>query len=245
MDIRNLFPILNTTVSGIIKISREEKQTLREYFNIKSITQSRRKEGYDDIDEYYLFLKTKKFNTEEELKKNKIDNKKKLKKKRNKQNKKLKQNNIIEQIQEEEIQEEQQIQEEEQIGGLKNPPYPPTASGIAQEENSSDTDIECEVYIQYKPKIYFSKRLKDYNKKYEIIDLLNNLYDNSETYKIFLQDNKYDLIKIVKEIHTGYHDPLHFNGFFKSFNHQDSKTYHFYINDNKVTQLSQIHILNL
>jgi hypothetical protein len=145
-----------------------------------------------------------------------------LKKKRNKLNKKLKQNNVIEQIQEEE-------EEEEEI----------------KEENSSDTDIECEVYIQYKPKIYFSKRLKDYDKKYEIIDLLNNLYDNSEIYKIFLQDNKYDLIKIVKEIHMGYVDPLHFNGFFKSFSQQDSKTYHFYINDNKVTQLSQIHILNL
>lgn len=42
------------------QLTRAEKQILRVYFNIKSITQSRIKDGYVNVEEYYLFLKNKK-----------------------------------------------------------------------------------------------------------------------------------------------------------------------------------------
>jgi hypothetical protein len=219
MSLREIFQ-----TSTIQLLNRVEKKILRDYFNIKSITQARKGEGYDNVEEYYLFLKTKKENTDEELKNNKADEKKKLKKKRNKQNKKLKQK------------EEEKKSEVEEITA---------ENGSDSGESDGTHDIERSKYKQFKPEIYFSKRLKGYSKKQEIINLLNSLYDENENYKLFLYENKYDLIKIVKEIHTGYYDPLHFNGFFKSFSQQDSKTYHFYINDNKITQLSQIYILNL
>ena len=41
------------------KMKQEDKKILREYFKISNITVSKRKDGFEDTEKYYLFLKNK------------------------------------------------------------------------------------------------------------------------------------------------------------------------------------------
>ena len=61
--------------------------------------------------------------------------------------------------------------------------------------------------------------------------------------KIFgiLLDNEFEKIKITRQLHTGYTDPLHFNGYF--LNRDDSKMsgcIHFYVENDVIKKLSMI-----
>ena len=72
------------------------------------------------------------------------------------------------------------------------------------------------------------------------------MYNRNDDYKKFLSRNQYDKIVIVKSLHTGYTEPLHFNGYFISNDKtKKSNEYHFYVLDSNIVKLTTIDILHL
>ena len=78
-----------------------------------------------------------------------------------------------------------------------------------------------------------------------IITLLNEFYDMNTNYKQFLNNNKYCKIKLIKDIHVGFTDCLHFNGIF--LNTDDnliSSVFHFYLEHDKISKISFLTFIN-
>lgn len=107
--------------------------------------------------------------------------------------------------------------------------------------SDSDTDSEEEVE-QVKPYIFFIPQLQPlFTENLNIIGLLNKYYETNENYRDFLLKNDYEKIKITRQLHTGFTDPLHFNGYFLT--RDDSKMsgcIHFYVEDGVIKKLSMI-----
>ena len=109
---------------------------------------------------------------------------------------------------------------------------------------SSDSD-ECsedDEPEQVKPYIFFTPQLQPlFAENLNLIGLLNKYYESNENYRKYLLDNQYEKIKISRQLHTGFTDPLHFNGYFLT--RDDSKKsgcIHFYVEDGVIKKLSMI-----
>jgi hypothetical protein len=107
--------------------------------------------------------------------------------------------------------------------------------------SDSDNDSEDEVE-QVKPYIFFIPQLQPlFTENLYLIGLLNNYYETNENYKDFLIQNEYEKIKITRQLHTGFTDPLHFNGYFLT--RDDSKMsgcIHFYVENGVIKKISMI-----
>ena len=107
---------------------------------------------------------------------------------------------------------------------------------------SSDEDTDEDEVEQVKPYIFFIPQLQPlFKENLNLIGLLNNYYENNENYRKYLLDNEFEKIKITRQLHTGYTDPLHFNGYF--LNRDDSKMsgyIHFYVENDVIKKLSMI-----
>ena len=110
-----------------------------------------------------------------------------------------------------------------------------------QFSSDEDTDDDDEVE-QVKPYIFFIPQLHPlFKENLNLIGLLNKYYECNENYRKYLLDNEFEKIKITRQLHTGYTDPLHFNGYF--LNRDDSKMsgcIHFYVVDNMISKISMI-----
>ena len=110
-----------------------------------------------------------------------------------------------------------------------------------QFSSDEDTDDDDEVE-QVKPYIFFIPQLQPlFKENLNLIGLLNNYYENNENYRKYLLDNEFEKIKITRQLHTGYTDPLHFNGYL--LNRDDSKMsgcIHFYVENDVIKKLSMI-----
>jgi hypothetical protein len=111
-----------------------------------------------------------------------------------------------------------------------------------QFSSDEDTDDDNDEVEQVKPYIFFIPQLQPlFKENLNLISLLNNYYENNQNYRKYLLDNEFEKIKITRQLHTGYTDPLHFNGYF--LNRDDSKMsgcIHFYVEDYAIKKLSMI-----
>jgi hypothetical protein len=87
--------------------------------------------------------------------------------------------------------------------------------------------------------IYFAKHDIDY-----INYLLKDLYENNSKFQLFIDDNEYNYVKVIKNIH---HDinrrdcSLHFNTQFCSLsNMTKTPTFHLYVNEDKIVAITKI-----
>ena len=110
----------------------------------------------------------------------------------------------------------------------------------------NNNNYDYKLNIIFKPYIYFSKRLQmQFTNCLNIINLLNEFYDMNTNYKQFLNNNKYCKIKVIKDIHVGFTDGLHFNGIF--LNTDDtliSSVFHFYLEHDKISKISFLTFIN-
>jgi hypothetical protein len=111
-----------------------------------------------------------------------------------------------------------------------------------QFSSDEDTDNDDEVEPKVKPYIFFIPQLQPlFKENLNLIGLLNKYYEDNENYRKYLLDNEFEKIKITRQLHTGYTDPLHFNGYFLT--RDDSKMsgcIHFYVEDGVIKKLSMI-----
>ena len=112
----------------------------------------------------------------------------------------------------------------------------------AKQFSSDSEDTEDDEPKQVKPYIFFIPQLQPlFTENLNLIGLLNMYYENNENYRNFLLTNEYEKIKITRQLHTGYTDPLHFNGYFLT--RDDSKMsgcIHFYVEDGLIKKISMI-----
>lgn len=198
----------------------EKKRQIREYFEIKNISYWKTREGYLDIDQYYEVLLGR-------------------------MNKCLQKQEEEKRKQEEEEKRKQQEEEDKQKDlkrRLKNrlKKIRKRLNKKVKEINDSDEDSDDD--IQVKPYIFFSPQLQSqFNDNLYLIEMLNQYYDTNENYKKFLFENNYEKIKITRNLHRGFTDEFHFNGFFYSGDDKImSGCIHFYVENDKITKLSKI-----
>ena len=130
--------------------------------------------------------------------------------------------------------------------GLINSDSDSSTSDISDNSVIITNNYDYSINILFKPYIYFSKRLKmQFTNCLNIITLLNEFFDTNTNYRQFLTNNKYCKLKIIKNIHVGFTDGLHFNGIF--LNNDDtiiSSVYHFYVEHDKLIKLSFVTFIN-
>jgi len=196
-------------------LTNEQKRQIREYFGIKNITVNKKRDGFDDVNEYYEHLceemtkkeilkkfielrKQEEIESQEKAEKRKLKNK--LKKLRKRMNRKLKENS---------------------------------------DSSESDTDDEIE---QIKPYVYFTPSMQYmFHENLYLIEMLNRYYDSNENYRKYLLEHHYEKIKITRPLHVGFTDEYHFNGYFYSANDENvSSCIHFYVNNDEITKLTHI-----
>ena len=105
--------------------------------------------------------------------------------------------------------------------------------------DEDDTDDEIE---QVKPYVFFTQTLQSrFDENLYLIGLLNQYYDTNENYKKFLMGNGYEKIKITRQLHRGFTDENHFNGYFYSGDDEEmSGCIHFYVENDVIKKLSRI-----
>ena len=108
-------------------------------------------------------------------------------------------------------------------------------------DSETETDDEAE-QVKVKPYIFFIPQLQSlFTENLHLIGLLNNYYANNENYKNYLLENGYEKIKITRQLHTGFTDPLHFNGYFLTRDDRKmSGCIHFYVEDDAIKKISMI-----
>jgi hypothetical protein len=74
--------------------------------------------------------------------------------------------------------------------------------------------------------------------------LLKDLYEKNNKFKLFINENEYDYIKILKNIHTDLNRKdisLHFNCQLCSvLNRTKTSTFHFYIHDDRIISITRL-----
>ena len=108
-------------------------------------------------------------------------------------------------------------------------------------DSETETDDEAE-QVKVKPYIFFIPQLQSlFTENLHLIGLLNNYYANNENYKNYLLENGYEKIKITRQLHTGFTDPLHFNGYFLTRDDRKmSGCIHFYVEHDAIKKISMI-----
>lgn len=196
-------------------LSNEMKRELRIFFNISNITTSKKKDGFNDVNEYYRHLLIEKQDIE--TIRNEIERQKEKEKEETEKQSKKKLRNKLKKIR-------KRINKK-----------------ISENDTSDDDDDDIEIE-QIKPYIFFIPQIQTFfDENLYIIGLLNQHYDSNEKYKEFLETNNYEKIKITRHIHRGFTDEQHFNGYFLT---RDDKTIstciHFYVENDTIKKLSRI-----
>lgn len=195
------------------------KKELREYFGIKNITISKKEDGFEDVNEYYedLFYRRQ----SSLAVKNELERRKQQAIEQEEKENKRKLKNKLKKLRKRINKQAKQF------------------SIDSDDDLSDDVDVDVE---QVKPYIFFIPQIeKRFTENLYLIGLLNSYYEINENYRKFLLDNKYEKIKITKQLHTGYTDPLHFNGYFLTHDDDNiSGCIHFYVEDDSIKKLSMI-----
>ena len=195
-------------------LSNAVKKELREYFGIKNITYAKNQEGFDDVNDYYRDLINQRYSTE--IVRKEIERRKLVAREDQEKEEKRKFRNKLKKLR-------KRINKQ--------------AKQFSSDEDDTDDEIE-----QVKPYVFFIPQLQTlFTENLNLIGLLNKYYENNENYRNYLLNNNYEKIKITRHLHTGYTDPLHFNGYFLT--RDDSKMsgcIHFYVEDGVIKKLSMI-----
>ena len=195
-------------------LSNDIKKELREYFGIKNITKARKEDGFEDVNEYYTDLFYRKQSSE--VVKNELAKRKNCKVELEEKENKRKLKNKLKKLR-------KRINKQARQFSIDN-------------NNSDEDPLDANEVEQVKPYIFFIPQLQPlFKDNLNLIRLLNKYYESNENYRKYLLDNQYEKIKITRQLHTGYTDPLHFNGFF--LNRDDSKMsgcIHFYVEDDTI-----------
>lgn len=197
-----------------MNLNNASKKELRDYFGIKNITKAKNDDGFDDVNEYYKDLFYRKQTSE--LVKIELQRRKQLQIEEDEKDKKRKLKNKLKKLR-------KRINKQ--------------AKQISDSDNETEDEIE-----QVKPYITFSSHIeKQFTENLYLIALLNSYYENNENYRNFLLENQYEKIKVTKQLHTGFTDPLHFNGYFSTRDDSNvSNCIHFYVEDDAIKKLTMI-----
>ena len=200
-------------------LSNNIKKELRDYFGIKNITKARKEDGFEDVNEYYTDLFYRKQSSE--VVKNELERRKNCKIELEEKENKRKLKNKLKKLR-------KRINKQ--------------ARQFSIDSNSDEDSLDENEVEQVKPYIFFIPQLQPlFKDNLNLIRLLNKYYESNENYRKYLLDNQYEKIKITRQLHTGYTDPLHFNGYF--LNRDDSKMsgcIHFYVEDDAIKKISMI-----
>lgn len=205
------------------KLSPIIKRELREYFQIKNITISRKKEKVENIEEYYSIL---------EKRKNEIETLKEVEKQKNETEKLKNEKRRLRNIKKRNRRKNKQMNE-------KND------SDDSDDSDNSENDEEN--FILTKPYISFLEGINFY-KNLHLIKMLNNYYYTNDKYREYLKENNFTKIKVIKSLHYGYTDELHFNVcFYNSDESIKSNCVHVYVDDkiDNIIKLSLILYLGI
>lgn len=227
----------------MLKLSVEQKRTLREYFKIKNITVSKRQQGYENVNEYYDYLLQKYDELEKQNLKSQLQEKQKQKEEENRLwNEKLEFYRKIKEQREKQRQQEEKRKLRNKLKKLKRRNKLKNfviniQCNITEEEETTDEETENETVEC--PDVMF---LRGENE--DIRRMLNMFFDTNDNYRNFLQSNKYTKVLITMLRHRGFTDEEHFNGYFLKDNDEKSCCIHFYTDDTKIIKLSYIQYIS-
>jgi len=179
-----------------------------------------------------------------ELLQEKVEPPKKTNKKIKNKNKK---NNSIKSLDIETIEETPLITEEMQE--TIKPSIIPSIEETEYIEKTEDIDNKLIVFNKYEIELPFKTSFNRYEKfcKYDIdyINyLLKDLYEKNNKFQLFIDENEYNYVKIIKNIHTDLNRKdisLHFNAQFCSvLNRTKTSTFHLYIFEDAIVSITKL-----